>query len=412
MIPKQKILFVSARLPYPALEGHQIRAYGILKQLAKYYDVHLLSILRPGEVISYTDELSEQCISIKGVPLKTGLTANISAGLSSLFKREPLVVSRYVSTELKQRFKYSIETVKPDIVHLDLLPLAELASLVPAGIKIMLDEHNVESDLIAQKLKITSGFLNQCIYSREHKLLAEFEKNACLKADVVLACSDQDKQTLGAFGAKEIHTIPNGVDTRVLKPSKSAFNENHIVFLGGMGWYPNKLGVEWFVNQVLDKIVSKNDKTHLHLIGNPEPNVTIPESLRGHVTKHGFVDDFTQIVGACGIMIVPLHVGSGTRLKVVEAASMGCCMVSTRKGAEGVQLTHKQSVIFADTEDDFARAVLALQNKPEAIKHIGRYARQVAQNIYDWNAIGLKLHEIYNGSAQHGQAVVKKELSA
>ena len=412
VLSKQKILFVSARLPFPALEGHQIRAYGILKQLAKYFDVHLLSILRPGEKVNDTNELFEQCVSIEGVHLKTGLSANISAGLSSLIRHEPLVVSRYVSKELKYAFQNSIATIKPDIVHLDLLPLAELANLVPKGVRIMLDEHNVESDLIAQKLEITSGFINKRIYAREKKLLEKFEKLACKQADVVLACSDQDKRILTQFGAREIYTIPNGVDTQVLKPADSDFNENHIVFLGGMAWYPNKLGVEWFVNKVLDKIVSKNHKTHLHLIGNPEPNVTIPEALREYVTKHGFVDDFTKIVGGCGIMIVPLHVGSGTRLKVVEAASMGCCMVSTRKGAEGVQLKHKQSVIFADSEDEFSKAILALQSKPETIKHIGRIARQVAESIYDWNAIGIKLNEIYSGLSQYDQAVVKKELTA
>lgn len=401
---RQKILFVSARLPFPALEGHQIRAYGILKQLAKYYDVHLLSILRPGEEISYTDELSEQCVSIKGVKLKLGLAANISAGFSSLYKSLPLVVSRYVTPELKQAFQHSLDTINPDIVHLDLLPLAELFHLVPSGIKTVLDEHNVESDLIAQKLEITSGIMNKIIYRREQKLLAKFEQQACQASDLVLACSDQDNHTLSQFGAIEVHTIPNGVDTTKLKPSKSAFDENHIVFLGGMGWYPNRLGMEWFLKHVLEKIVSSNNKTHLHLIGNPEPYVEVPIHLSQYVTKHGFVDDFTKIVGASGIMIVPLHVGSGTRLKVVEAASMGCCMVSTRKGAEGVQLTNKQSVIFADTDKDFANAVLALQKRPDAINQIGKNARKVAEKIYDWDAIGVKLNIIYSGSKQLDQA--------
>lgn len=393
---RKTILFVSARLPYPALEGHQIRAYGILKQLSKYHDVHLLSILRPGENINHTDELAQRCQSIRGVPLKFDLRENISAGLRSLFSGLPLVVTRYVTQNLQQAFQEALQEIKPDIVHLDLLPLAELIKWIPAHTGIVLNEHNVESDLIEQKRQILSGRLNQWLYRREHKLLSGFEKQACQRADITLACSDADKNALIAMGAREVHTIPNGVDTNALQPQMADFNPNHLVFLGGMGWYPNRLGVEWFTAQVLPKIVALNPATHLHLIGNPEPAAAIPAHMRPYITLHGFVDDFRPLVAGAGIMIVPLHVGSGTRLKVVESAALGCCMVSTHKGAEGVALLHNESVIFADSPDEFAQAVLALQHDKNEIVRIGKNARIIAQEIYDWSAIGHKLHSIYS----------------
>lgn len=395
-VTSKKILFVSARLPFPAVEGHQIRAYGVLKQLSRYSEVHLLSILRPGEKIELNNELSNICHSIVGVPLNTGLFNNIKAVSRSFKNALPLVVSKYVSNELKRTFKKRIDEIKPDIVHLDLLMLAELIDCIPAnGMKVILNEHNVESDLIKQKIDTLTNPMARIIYRREFKLLLDFEKRACQKSDTVLACSDNDRLVLQELGARDVHTIPNGVDTSKLTPCLKNFNSNHIVFLGGMGWYPNRLGIEWFLNHVLEKIVDKNPNTHLHLIGNPDPLVEVPKHLSKHVTKHGFVDDFTKIVGASGIMIVPLHVGSGTRLKVVEAASMGCCMVSTRKGAEGVKLSHGESIMFADSAEDFSSTVLALQKSPDNIVRIGNQARKIAERIYDWYAIGDQLHEIY-----------------
>ncbi|MCP5325510.1 MAG: glycosyltransferase [Oceanospirillaceae bacterium] len=395
---RKTILFVSARLPYPALEGHQIRAYGILKQLSKYHDVHLLSILRPGETINYTDELAQCCQSIRGVPLKFDLRENLSAGLRSLFSGLPLVATRYVTQGLTQAFQAALQEIKPDIVHLDLLPLAALAEWAPAQTSIILNEHNVESDLLEQKCQTLTGKVHQWIYRRELKLVTLFEKQACQRADITLACSDADKRALISMGAREVHTIPNGVNTDVLRPQNQDFNPNHLVFLGGMGWYPNRLGVEWFTAKVLPKIVAFNPATHLHLIGNPEPAASIPAQMRPYITVHGFVDDFRPLVGSSGIMIVPLHVGSGTRLKVVESAALGCCMVATHKGAEGVALIHNESVIFADNPDEFAQAVLALQQDKNAITRIGKNARIIAQEIYDWSSIGHKLHSIYSNT--------------
>ena len=155
---RKKILFVSARLPYPTLEGHQIRAFGILKQLSKKYDVHLLSLLREGEEIDPNNELGKLCSSISGVKIDTGKVHSIIAGLNALRLNGPLVASKYVTKTLQNSFADKIKTIEPDIVHLDLLPLAGLLPIIPDGIKVVLNEHNLESDLIKQKISIIESY--------------------------------------------------------------------------------------------------------------------------------------------------------------------------------------------------------------------------------------------------------------
>jgi len=400
-VTQKKILFVSARLPFPAIEGHQIRAYGIIKQLSKISDLHLLSVLRPAEIINMSDELAEQCSSITGVRLLTGLVEKFKAGFRSIKTSLPLVVCKYVTPELKDAFIKRLDEIKRDIVHLDLLILAELIHSIPKGIKVILNEHNIESDLIEQKKEIINNLIEKAIYNREYRLLKKFEEMACYRVDTVLSCSDKDTAIIKGFGASDVWTVPNGVNTALFLPSDKEFNINDLLFLGGMSWYPNRLGIEWFVNKVLPILISKNSKVHLHLVGNSEPWVTIPESLSLYVTKHGFVDDFRPYVASSGIMIVPLHMGSGTRLKVVEGASLGKCMVSTRKGAEGIMLKNGQEIIFADTAEEFANAIIILQKNRSEIIRIGKNARSVAERVYDWNAIGEKLEEIYMNSDNH-----------
>jgi glycosyltransferase involved in cell wall biosynthesis len=396
MSGKKKLLFVSARLPYPATEGHQIRTLGVLTELAKEYDIYLLSILRDGETVDLTNPLAERCKEIIGVSIPGGVINLLKAGIKSLLSELPLVVCKYVFPELELKFKEMQERINPDLIHLDLLPLAQLSKTVSNNKPIILNEHNVESVLISQRLTSISSPFKKLIYWRESKLIEKFEARVCTQVDVVLACSDTDVNIIKKMGAKSVHCIPNGVDVNQFKPNYDTLDNNRLVFLGGMGWYPNRLGMQWFVNDVLPIVTKKNPSIQLDLVGNPEPKIEIPVSVLNHVNIHGFVDDFRPIVNSAAIMIVPLHVGSGTRLKVVEAAALGKCMVSTAKGAEGVMLRDGKEIVFADSAEDFAQAILDVSNEDELILNIGRSARDIAEKIYDWNVIGKKLRKIYS----------------
>lgn len=391
---RKKILFISARLPFPCVEGHQIRTFGVLKQLAKEYDIHLVSLLRPGEVISSENELAKTCKTLAGVPVHLNLLANIKAVIRGFVQNKPLVISRYITTELRNEVARAIVLYKPDVVHMDLLPLADLAD-VCGSLPMVLNEHNVESELVAQKVEIAANPLFRWVLTREYKLLREFERNSCRRVRNVLACSDDDVIKLSAMGASRVHCIPNGVDTQKLAPGDTEVDMNSMVFLGGMGWYPNRLGVQWFINEVMPRIVAVNPKAILNIVGNPEPVIEIPRLLSSNIICHGFVDDFRPIVSVAAVMVVPIQLGSGTRLKVVEGAALGKCMVSTFKGAEGVMLDDGESIVLRDGADEFSDAILALLTNSAEVRRLGNNARIVATRLYDWNSIGESLRNIY-----------------
>jgi glycosyltransferase involved in cell wall biosynthesis len=396
MPKRKKILFVSARLPYPAIEGHQIRTFGILNQLAKDFDIHLLSLLRDSEVIDTSNKLGMLCRTISGVAIENSIFASIRAVISGFMSSQPLVVAKYVTPNFRCEFKKQVELVKPDIIHLDLLPLADLINIIPKNIKIILNEHNIESDLIKQKLVTLDSYFSKKIYQRELNKLVEFESLACQSVDLVLACSSNDAFCLESLGARHVSCIPNGVDAKRLKPNNNQKSSKTIVFLGGMGWYPNRLGIIWFLEKVFPLILKSDPEVRLQIIGNTEPWVDISDDIKANVEKLGFVDDFIPYVQKATLMIVPLNVGSGTRLKVVEGLALGKCMISTLKGAEGVGLTHNKNVLFSDNAVSFSEEVIRAITNKKLVASIEINARKLAGEVYDWDVIGLKLSDLYS----------------
>jgi len=376
------------------VEGHQIRTFGVLSQLTKQNNVHLYSLLRDGEEIPINNELSQICQSISGFKLTLNVFNNIKAVVESLLFSKPLMITRYISNALKKDVQKKIQQLQPDIIHFDLLTLAGLFEIIPNNIPVVLNEHNVESDLIRQK---TSGYSlspMKALLIRETKLLTEFEQNACKQAKAVLACSDDDRNEFNSYGVENVFTIPNGVNTNLLIPDYDFQNE-HMVFLGGMNWYPNKIGMEWFINNVMPLLHKANQSIQIDVIGNPEPNIFIPKKFEKNINILGFVDDFKPIVRAARAMIVPLTVGSGTRLKVLEGMSLGKCIISTEKGAEGILLKNQRDVIYANSAEEFTSAILSVLDDNEKAINIGKCAREVAIQAYDWNVIGQDINKVY-----------------
>ncbi|MGH1470025.1 MAG: glycosyltransferase family 4 protein [Cellvibrionaceae bacterium] len=395
-LDRKKILFVAARLPYPTTEGHQIRTFGVLKQLAKYFDIHLISILREEDNLESSSPLYALCQSVDVSLFKDSLLNKATSVGLSLLRKSPIVIERYRSESLGRLFKDKIKEYAPDIVHFDLLTLAWLKEFVPAETPIVLNEHNVESNLVLQKAAIEKSTLMKFILDREARELTQFEKKACRSIQNVITCSDDDLVDIEKFGARNVHCIPNAMDISEMSYSSELPRSKKIAFLGGMAWYPNRLGMQWFLDEVMPLIIQKDSEVVLQVVGNPKPELTVSESIKKNVNILGFVDDLNVVMNEARVFIVPLHVGSGTRLKVIEGMAYGKCIVSTRKGSEGINLTDNESVYFADNATTFSDAVISCINDDELCKTLGSTARAIAESTYDWNALGLKMEKIYS----------------
>lgn len=394
-----RIVFATSRLPYPPREGHQLRSWNLLRALASRHEVSLLSFQRkddepPGEALRGAVHRFE-CFPIPSENSRRALAWSLLRGIAPL--GPPFLATKYQSPPLRNALARMGK--EADLVHLDILPMMAHADCIPAGVPVVYDAHNVEHALLEDRVRLEPGFLRRRFLAGQVARLRRFEASACRRADLVLACSQDDASALSSLapGTSTI-VIPNGVDLEQNRPAPATGacdDDDCMVFVGQMGWFPNRDGVEWFLDQILPRVLAKRTTARLVLVGKTE-GLSIPDNVRSNVVLAGFVPDIRPCVHAAAVYIVPLRAGSGTRLKVLEAMALGKAIVTTSIGSSGIDLEHGVEAMFADDAEAFAAAILSLIESPERRRALGMAARNRAESDYGWDAIGQHMLARYD----------------
>jgi len=391
-----RILALTSRLPYPPREGHQLRAWHVLKALASRHEVTLLSFLRNDDTLDEAGPLQEILARLETFPIASeqSRVALAKALLRGTLTRSPFLVAKYDSAALRQRLAQLAR--QADLIHFDMLPLMAHADCVPAGVPVTFNAHNVEHHLLAKRAHIEPRLAARVFLSTQVSRLQAFERHACQRADAVLACSEPDARAVRELAAGcDVEVIANGVDLDDNRPVPEAPDPDRLVFVGQMGWFPNRDGVDWFLQSVFPRIVAARPQARFVLVGKAD-GFEVPAAVAGNVRLAGFVNDLRPDVHAAAVYVVPLRAGSGTRLKVLEAMALGKAIVTTTIGSEGIELVHGESALFADDAEGFARATLALMDSPEQVARMGAAARRLAEARYGWDAIGTQLLDRYD----------------
>ncbi len=395
-----RVLFVTSRLPFPPAEGHQLRAWHLLRAAAREHEVTLLSLRRPSEPGLPEPVPGIQLAGVHQVdlPALTSPRRIVGLALRGLLSGRNLLDLRYRTTALQQRFDQLVQ--QTDLVHLDILAVAGLLDRVPGAVPTVLNEHNVESLLADKRVTIERRPLQRLLLRLKHRGLERFERSACAGARRVLACSEQDAERLRMLAPGcQVDVVPNGVDLDAFRPGVPADEKGgSMVFVGHMDWFPNRDGIEYFLAEILPLLKARQN-LHLEVIGRAM-NLSAPIALTGRVTFSGFVDDLQARVQRAAVFVVPLRAGSGTRLKILEAMAMGKAIVSTRMGAEGIGLVDGDSAILVDSPDRFAAAIDQLLDDAALRCRLGRQARLQAEQHYGWTVIGARLLACYQSLLQ------------
>ena len=347
------MLFVTSRLPFPPREGHQLRSWHVLKALATEHEVTLLSFARADDDLDAAGEMRSHLAGVETFPIASERSklALAWALLRSTFSREPFVSTKYASRAMRARIAELSRDA--DVVHFDMLPLMRYADAVPASVPVVYNAHNVEHVLLATRARMHDNWLARLFLRRQLSRLLGFERNACRRAKLVLACSGTDAQLLRTLAPDtRVTIVPNGVDLENNRPARGSGNGRaRLVFVGQMGWFPNRDGVEWFLHDVFPRIVLERPDAEFVLVGKAD-GLEVPADIASHVKLAGFVPDLRPLVHAAAVYVVPLRAGSGTRLKVLEAMALGKAIVTTSIGSEGIVLRHGRSALYADDADD------------------------------------------------------------
>ena len=391
-----RILALTSRVPWPPREGHQLRSYHVLDALASQHKIHLLSCLRRDDEPDAPSPLRAKLAGFETFPIpsETSRAALAGALLRGVLTATPFVATKYGLPALCHRVAELAG--QHDLIHVDMLPLIANVPETTANTPIVLNAHNVEHALLAARIDVEPRRLARLFLRSQVSKLRTFERMACRRASTILTCSEDDAIQLRHLAPDTpVSVVPNGVDLELNRPDDSAVDPTRMVFVGQMGWFPNRDGVEWFLAKIFPRILKRRPDARFVLVGK-HAGLAVPEALRSRVELAGFVPDVRRPVLESAIYVVPLRAGSGTRLKVLEAMALGKAIVTTRIGAEGIELEPGRDALFADDAQGFADAVLRLYHEPGTAAHIGAAARQVAEQRYGWDAIGRDMLPLYS----------------
>ena len=396
-----KILFVAPYLPSPARFGGQRRMEGLMRGLARQHDVSILSF---NSLDAYAEEsvaaTAAYCEAVMTLPdLEPRSLAEKRRlqmqSLVSLHSFEHFQVSRRV--DFQKKIDEQLAKNPYDVVQVEFANMASYG-YASHGKKplLILDEHNIEYDLQRRTAGSADGLSRRSYNSLNWRKLGREEKAAWKRFDGVVLTSARDQAVL-LKSSPDTHTVvvPNGVDVKHFRPSSADPEADRMLFFGANNYFPNHDALLYFIDEVLPKVVAQRPNAKLSIVGpGVQPAVSARQSRNVEIV--GFVDDVMPHLDRASVVVVPLRIGGGTRLKIVEAMAKSKAIVSTSIGAEGIDVTHDLDVLIADEPQALGDQIVRVLKDPQLATRLGLRARELAERRYAWEAIVGHLEQFYH----------------
>lgn len=399
----REILLLTPQLPYPPQQGTSLRNLNILRALAQNNRVTLLSFAESGSLpaLDYLASLGTVLPPIE-VPARSGrdrLRQLLTTGepdLSLRLRSEPFAAAL---ADALRRFDF-------DAVQIEGIELAHYMKVVrhvAPRARIVLDCHNAETELQRRALRADAGkparWPAALFSALQVGRLERFERWALGETDAVIAVSPNDRDHLTRLSAAQqraIVVVPNtiAVDEYAWSGDVQSPERFDVVFTGKMDYRPNIDGVLWFAEAIWPRVLAQRPGATWGIVGQrPHPRLERLKELLG-VTLTGRVPIVQPYLAGCQVYVVPLRIGSGTRLKLIEAMAAGLAIVSTTIGAEGFPVMPGENIALADDPAEFAAAILELLANTQQRQAMGAAARHFAAG-YDWRTIVPLLDGLY-----------------
>jgi glycosyltransferase involved in cell wall biosynthesis len=391
-----KILWVKANKILPVHSGGEIRSYQILRRLASHHELFFFSYYDGEPDIEYEEELARQfpgavCLCTR----ERGLNS-ISRGLDYLARLGsplPYAVGRFQSLQVQERLHTWFREDAFDLAVCDFL---DAVVNFPSHFTIptILFQHNVESEIWRRHAVTERNAAKRFLYRLEFGKMKSYERSVVRKVHHIVAVSEHDRRLMGQWtDPSRISVVPTGVDLQQYGPSPSrGADEPLVLFVGAMDWEPNIDAVEYFCREIWPSIQTKIPQGRFRIVGR-NPVRRVQKLASSSVEVAGPVTSVVDHLRESSVVVVPLRVGGGTRLKIYEAMATGRAVVSTSVGAEGLDVRHGKDIVLADDPAAFAGAVTRLLQDVELRRRYERAAAALASK-YDWTAIGDQFSRI------------------
>ena len=401
-----KILFIQKQILYPHDTGAKIRVLNILQHLAARHEITFLCNLRAGEE-SQQPKMQALGLRLETVPARESPRGSVRFYrdlAQNLFSSYPLSISRNYDPALRARARALIVREPFDVLICDTVAMARHTMDLKVPVRILF-QHNVEAQIFQRHAQLGTGWLRSRYMGLQWRRMRRFEADCGRYFNTVIAVSEQDRQTFAReYGWRHVTAIDTAVDVDYFRPNGTAEYADKVVFVGSLDWLPNQDGLIFFVHRVWPQIRRARPQAVFQIVGrNPPRNVRRLERVQG-VEVVGTVPDVRPYLAGAAVVVVPLLVGGGTRIKIFEALAMAKALVSTSLGAEGLAVRHGEHLLLADSPADFAEAVLGLLNDAGYRSHLGQTARRLVNAHYSAAVVARQFEQIVEQTVQEAQA--------
>lgn len=395
MPDRPRLTFATRDLQADPRAGSPIRTLGLVMGLAQRFDLGVITFEHEEGSTHGRTDVDALRATLPGIELVVvpGEPASKRARqLLSLARPRSFEWGRYVTTEFRDALRADLRRRSPALVHFDDIGVG-LSGPV-AGPLNALAPHNVEHRVNAATAASAGGL--RAAYSRVEAAKIKREETRLWRAmDVCVAVSELDAKAMLAGGARDVLVVPNGTAPAdpLPPPRREAGEPLRLLFVGTGTYWPNEHGLRWMVSEVLPRLRGQLDVV-LEVVGLPP--AAPPEA--SEVTYTGSVPSVRPHYERSHVVVVPLHHGSGTRLKVVEAMAQGRPVVSTAVGAEGLPVRGGEDFLLADTPEAFAAALRDvarwLDRPQDGLASMLARARTAAEGL-QWPGIAARLAADY-----------------
>jgi polysaccharide biosynthesis protein PslH len=402
-----KILFLTAHLPYPPLSGGRRREFELISRLSKNFEIHLCSITKSWETDSmYTNDLLQYCTSVN--LFKADAPTN-----KKQYGIYPHQMKKQMSEKASSYISFLLKNQSFDVVHIEGYYLVQHVPMKPE-VPILLIEHNIEHLLALQRFMVAITQQEKSYFWSEYIMTLKWERLMWKRATVCVALTNEDKITMERLEPNiDIRMISDGSDhlkkidvfTTLLSNSfeHSLISNNcpSILFVGNFAYEPNIDAALYFSRQIFPLILKDVPDAKLFLVGNAPPPEICSLTSSKQIEVTGRVASLIPFYKHADVVICPLRIGGGVKVKVLEALSFGKAIVSTSVGTQGLDLLTHKAIAIADDPTDFAENVVRLLVQPEERQIQEREALAYARTLPSWDQVSEGFARLYKEMADY-----------
>lgn len=385
------VLFVSPYPIYPPVHGGGVFMYGTCKELAARCRLHLAAVVDKEWQIEQHEPLARQCASAQFFIRPSRHEFGIGA-------IEPHAVREIAMEEVEWAIHRTLYLEKIDVVQLEYANMAHYAGRF-GRIVTALFEHDIYFQSIARQLRRPGPPLRKATAFLEYLRALRYELQALRQMDLIQVCSRENREHLLSFlpelRGRVDETLRAGIETESYRMSTGPREPYTMLFLGSFRHTPNQEALDWFIKQVLPRVVAQCPQARLVIVGSdPPPRHSLPADDR-NLEIRGYVEDLMEPFARYAVFACPVLSGSGVRVKLLEAFASGIPVVSTRLGAEGLTSEDGQICRLADTPEEFAARIVDIFEGRASWREMVARARAYVEEQRDIARMTERLVDVY-----------------